>query len=174
MSLITAVLANRLSLSFASLRWVSGAVKVAKGAPFDVTFIFSPCCAIFKYFNRLALSSVMVTSFMVFGLLRKCTGVMYKNSQIGITKQIQPTPSVATAPYGSADLRRWRPPTRHCVSCRRRFDIGNPRPISCARRFSLGETTEERKAKAARKLLSIPVSALFVIVVANQNFIRRT
>jgi hypothetical protein len=104
MSLITAVLAIRLSFSLASLRWVIGAVSVAKGVPFDVTFIFSPLRAIFKYFNKLALSSVMVTSILTITPAFLCTTIMYNHSQLIITMQIQPTPSVA--PYGSADLRR--------------------------------------------------------------------
>jgi hypothetical protein len=61
-----------------------------------VTFIVSPLRAIFKYFNKLALSSVMVTSITAVDLTRLCTTIMYNRSQLSITMQIQSAPSVAT------------------------------------------------------------------------------
>jgi len=45
--------------------WVMGGVKIANVLPLEVTFTRSPCCAIFKYFNRLALSSEILTFFIM-------------------------------------------------------------------------------------------------------------
>ena len=92
MSLITAVLASSLSFSLASLRWIAGGANVANGAPFDVTLICSPFCAIFKYFSRLALSSLIVTLIMTVGASSNCTIIMYNSSKLGKANQPDPPP----------------------------------------------------------------------------------
>ena len=61
---MAAVLDSFLSLALAALCWLTGGVRVAKGRPFEVTLIRSPCCTILRYFNKLALSSLMLTLFI--------------------------------------------------------------------------------------------------------------
>ena len=53
-------------------------VSVAKGRPFEVTVIRLPCCTISRYFKRLALSSLMLTFFILSAPMQVCTSIMYK------------------------------------------------------------------------------------------------